>query len=127
MVELNGKAPTPQVNGGAAPPKEAEVPAQGAGTVFEVRSGDTIVVCTGTLPSGELNLRQITLAGVQAPRLGLKTTSVNSADENWAWESKEFLRTWLLNKQVSFGLFVVGSLKDIFGNGGRFSAVIFAT
>ena len=92
---------SPQPNGNGAAPQGGSVkqPIQGGGTVYQVLSGDTIEVCLGTRQD-RMILRRLTLAGVQAPRMGLKTSNMNTADEPFSWDSREFLRKWLLNKQV---------------------------
>jgi len=58
----------------SAPPTDAAATG-GLATVWNVISGDTFEVCVG-VTRGQVELKRITMAGVIAPRLGLKTQQV---------------------------------------------------
>ena len=73
----------------------------GVAGVWNVLSGDTFEVCLG-VTKGQPNLKKISLAGISAPRLGLKSLQVETLDEPGAWSSKEFLSELLLTKKVQF-------------------------
>ena len=63
-----------------------------------VLSGDTVILmgtATGGGPPPEM---QLTLASLQAPRLGHHEVK----DEPWAWQSRDFLRSRLIGKRVQF-------------------------
>jgi staphylococcal nuclease domain-containing protein 1 len=76
---------------------------QGAATVFSIKSGDTVELCSAQKAKNVAPQRmEVSLAGLQAPRLGVKTPTHCTPDEAFAWESREYLRTHLLNKQVQF-------------------------
>eukprot|EP00392_Amoebophrya_sp_AT5.2_P007904 g7923.t1 len=60
----------------SAPPTDAAATG-GLATVWNVISGDTFEVCVG-VTRGQVELKRITMAGVIAPRLGLKTQQVKS-------------------------------------------------
>lgn len=69
-------------------------------TVKAVVSGDTLVLLgksVNDLPPSEI---VITLASINAPRIS--KASQGPAEEKFAWESKEFLRTLLIGKSVTF-------------------------
>lgn len=92
------------VTNGSGPPKASDKdlgPSQGAGTVWNVVSGDSLEVCLG-VANGVPTLKKITLAGVIAPRLGIRTQQTSNPDEPCAWESREFLRGLALAKKVQF-------------------------
>lgn len=70
------------------------------GTVVEVVSGDTLLI----LPEGknyesESTLLKVSLASVRSPRLG--STMTGRADEPYAAECKDRLRTMVIGKQAS--------------------------
>ncbi|KNC80272.1 hypothetical protein SARC_07366 [Sphaeroforma arctica JP610] len=74
-----------------------------SGVVKSVTSGDTVVI-RGTPQKGPPSERTLCLAGVQAPRLGLRPRTENetTTDEPYAWESRDALRTLLIGKPVRF-------------------------
>lgn len=86
-------------------PKAAAGPTQGVATVYQIKSGDTIVLCGPQSGKGKPSTKEISLAAVQAPRLGVKSPSHTTPDEPFAWESREYLRKLLLNKQVQFKVY----------------------
>ncbi|KAH8916110.1 transcription factor [Atractiella rhizophila] len=63
-------------------------------------SGDTVVLRGRAMgPGGALpKERTLHLAGLSAPRMGTRDRN----DEPWAFESREFLRTLLVGKEVNF-------------------------
>lgn len=63
------------------------------GIVKSVQSGDTIVI-RGRQPGQE---RVLHLAHLQAPRVRR-----DGADEAYAWQARDFLRTLLVNREVTF-------------------------
>jgi len=77
----------------------------GKGTVKAVLSGDTIVVISlAKNQQGPPKERVITISNINAPKLGRKKNDEKNAtpDEPFAWHSKEFLRTRLIGRQVSY-------------------------
>ncbi|CAD7961464.1 unnamed protein product [Amoebophrya sp. A120] len=94
----NGAPAAPGAVPQAAPAPTAE---GGVANVWNVISGDTFEVCMG-VNKGHVDLKRITIAGILAPRLGIKSQQVDTKDEPLAWESKEFLRKMLLAKKVQF-------------------------
>ncbi|CAD7971719.1 unnamed protein product [Amoebophrya sp. A25] len=73
----------------------------GVAAVWNVVSGDQFEICMG-VNKGHVELKKIAIAGVTAPRMGLKSLQVDTKDEPFAWESKEYLRKMLLAKKVQF-------------------------
>eukprot|EP01134_Creolimax_fragrantissima_P005771 CFRG5771T1 len=73
------------------------------GVVKSVTSGDTVVI-RGNPQKGPPPERTLCLAGVQAPRLGLRPRNENETtqDEAYAWESREALRSLVIGKTVRF-------------------------
>ncbi|GFH12962.1 ribonuclease [Haematococcus lacustris] len=69
------------------------------GTVKEVVSGDTVVVC-GAVKSGPPPEKRLTLSSVIAPKLAKRDGSTK--DEPFAWASREFLRQKIIGQQVVF-------------------------
>lgn len=75
----------------------------GLATVKAVISGDTIVLLGSATAGGPPPEKQVTLAGMMAPRLGRATGSAEAMrDEPFAFASREFLRHKCLGKQVRF-------------------------
>lgn len=70
---------------------------RGAGVVKAVLSGDTLII-QGPPQGGPPPEKQISLIGIQAPRLARKDTT----DEPFAWASREQLRLACIGKQVNF-------------------------
>lgn len=70
----------------------------GYATVKGVLTGDTLLLM-GRSASGPPPELQLTLSGVNAPRLARGSGSV---DEPFAWEARDFLRKLTLGKTVSF-------------------------
>lgn len=73
------------------------------GTVKQVLSGDTIVI-RGVAKNGPPPERTICLAGVSAPRLGIRGNErvAPTKDEPVAWESRDFLRRCVVGQSVMF-------------------------
>ncbi|KAL6757416.1 hypothetical protein V8C86DRAFT_2625605 [Haematococcus lacustris] len=69
------------------------------GTVKEVVSGDTVVIC-GAVKSGPPPEKRLTLSSVIAPKLAKRDGSTK--DEPFAWASREFLRQKIIGQQVVF-------------------------
>ncbi|KAI4998574.1 hypothetical protein ZWY2020_053916 [Hordeum vulgare] len=71
------------------------------GKVVEVVSGDCIIVADDAAPYGSPSAeRRVNLSSIRAPKLGNPRREDNKP-ENFARESKEFLRTRLIGKQVT--------------------------
>ena len=78
------------------------------GVVKEVGSGDSLVVVSSgasshlAIPptSGVRQEKRLILSGIMAPRLGRRDGS--TADEPWAWSSREGLRRLLVGESVVF-------------------------
>ncbi|XP_047081605.1 ribonuclease TUDOR 1-like [Lolium rigidum] len=71
------------------------------GKVVEVVSGDCIIVADDAAPYGSPSAeRRINLSSIRAPKLGNPRREDNKP-ETFARESKEFLRTRLIGKQVT--------------------------
>lgn len=70
---------------------------------FKVLSGDTVVI-RGKPVGGPPPEKVLSLAGISAPRLARRPTAGQEAeaDEPFAWEAREFLRSKLVGKEVSF-------------------------
>jgi len=67
--------------------------------VVEVVSGDCIIVADDAAPYGSPSAeRRVNLSSIRAPKLGNARTDVKP--EPFGRESKEFLRTRLIGKQV---------------------------
>jgi len=76
------------------------------GIVKQVLSGDSIII-RGQPKGGPPPERQISLANINAPRLARRPNpniegSVETQDEPFAWECREFLRKKLIGKEVFF-------------------------
>lgn len=63
------------------------------GTVFEVVSGDCVVV----MDRASRTERRVTLSSIRAPRMGTRERE----PEDWAVEAKDFLRKLLIGKEVN--------------------------
>jgi len=89
------------------PPKKEAV--TGKGQVKAVPSGDTVVVIhlEKNRPPVE---RKITFSNIRAPKLGLRTFNEKKEDEDFAWQSREFLRKLAIEKPVSYT--IEGTSKD---------------
>ncbi|VAI01194.1 unnamed protein product [Triticum turgidum subsp. durum] len=71
------------------------------GKVVEVVSGDCIIVADDAAPYGSPSAeRRVNLSSIRAPKLGNPRREDNKPDK-FARESKEFLRTRLIGKQVT--------------------------
>jgi len=74
-------------------------PSEILGTVVEVQSGDTIIILpVGTEYTSEDVLQKVSLASIRAPRLG--NERAGRADEPYAAECRERLRSLVIGKQV---------------------------
>jgi staphylococcal nuclease domain-containing protein 1 len=74
--------------------------------VVEVVSGDCIIVADDAAPYGSPSAeRRINLSSIRAPKLGNPRREDNKP-ETFARESKEFLRTRLIGKQVCVVRFI---------------------
>ena len=83
------------------------------GVVREIPSGDTVVI-SGAVRSGPAPEKRITLSSMVAPRLGRRDGS--SADEPFAWASREALRKLVIGQTVVFKVdYVVDSISREFG------------
>lgn len=83
------------------------------GTVVNVRSGDTLTIA-GAVKSGIPPQKRITLSSLKAPTLGRGDGS--SADEPFAWASREALRKLTIGQSVIFKVdYVVDSISREFG------------
>ncbi|CAH1799685.1 unnamed protein product [Owenia fusiformis] len=76
------------------------------GIVKQIQSGDAVVV-RGQPKGGPPLEKTICLSNVTAPRLARRANpnlkeSVETKDEPWAWEAREFMRKKLIGKEVSF-------------------------
>jgi len=69
------------------------------GIVKGVLSGDTLLIMGPDSSKGPPPEKLLSLAGVQAPRLGNRS---GTPDAPFAWESREFLRKLAIGKRVSF-------------------------
>lgn len=112
VQQLKAPKPAPvqqQSSAAAAPPKPKLI--SGTARVKSVLSGDTVVLVSG---SGAEKV--ISLSGIQAPRAlrGPKNADDDkSAEEPFGWESKEYLRSQLIGKIVSFNInHVVNERKE---------------
>ena len=70
------------------------------GVVKAVPSGDTVIVMGVDASRGPPPEKQITLSGLEAPRLGNRNGP--TADAPWAWASREHLRQRAVGKRVTF-------------------------
>lgn len=75
---------------------------------FQVLSGDSVVI-RGQPRGGPPPERQLCLSNVNAPKLARRANpniegSVETRDEPFAWESREFLRKKLIGKEVLFSI-----------------------
>ena len=95
--------------------KDDKNPKSGTGTVIEVPDGATLVLnLAGFVPkttSGvDMVMRKIGIAGCVAPRVcskaGTDKDGNKQQDQHYAWESREYLRNWLLGKKVSITFFL---------------------
>jgi len=78
------------------------------GIVKQVLSGDCVVV-RGQPKGGPPPEQQIALSNVVAPKVGRRANpniagSLETRDEPYAWESREYLRSKLIGKEVSFNI-----------------------
>ena len=93
-------------------------PKQGFGTVIEVPDGATLVLNTAT-STGKKSFveRKLCIAGCMAPRLCTKLARNDEGqklgDQHFAWESREYLRNWLLGKKVSIFLVLDHTLPAV--------------
>ncbi|CAL1537379.1 unnamed protein product [Lymnaea stagnalis] len=74
--------------------------------VKQVLSGDTVVL-RGQPKGGPPPERTVCLSNITAPKLARRAnpnvdTSVETKDEPWAWEAREYLRKKLVGKEVVF-------------------------
>ncbi|KAI1796408.1 transcription factor [Ganoderma leucocontextum] len=65
---------------------------------FSVISGDSLLLRGSPGPQGSAKERVLHLADIQAPRMGTSTRE----DEDWAFESREFLRALAVGKPITF-------------------------
>jgi len=81
----------------------AQQPVMHKGVVKQVLSGDSIII-RGQPRGGPPPERQLALSNVVAPRLARRAVgdSVETSDEAYAWETREFLRKKLIGKEVQF-------------------------
>ncbi|PIK48262.1 putative nuclease domain-containing protein 1 [Apostichopus japonicus] len=85
-----------------APPK----PVVHRGIVKQILSGDAVII-RGVPKGGPPPEKQICLSNVVAPKLARRANpniehSVETPDEPYAWEAREFLRKKLIGKDVAF-------------------------
>ncbi|XP_065069172.1 staphylococcal nuclease domain-containing protein 1-like [Rhopilema esculentum] len=76
------------------------------GIVKQVLSGDCVIV-RGQPKGGPPPEQQIAFSNVVAPKVGRRANpniegSLETKDEPYAWESREYLRSMLIGKEVSF-------------------------
>ncbi|XP_077999812.1 staphylococcal nuclease domain-containing protein 1-like [Glandiceps talaboti] len=76
------------------------------GIVKQVLSGDAVII-RGQPKGGPPPERQLNLSNVTAPRMARRANpniegQVDTKDEPWAWEAREFLRKKLVGKEVCF-------------------------
>eukprot|EP00117_Sycon_ciliatum_P012541 scpid19522/ scgid13573/ Staphylococcal nuclease domain-containing protein 1; 100 kDa coactivator; p100 co-activator len=73
------------------------------GVVKQILSGDSLII-RGQPRGGPPPERTVGLSGITAPRLARRQQDADneSTDEPWAWECREFLRTLLVGKEVTF-------------------------
>lgn len=84
----------------------AQTPHMNRGIVKQVLSGDSVVI-RGQPRGGPPPERQLCLSNVNAPKLARRSNpnvegSVETRDEPFAWEAREFLRKKLIGKEVLF-------------------------
>ncbi|KAK2563698.1 Staphylococcal nuclease domain-containing protein 1 [Acropora cervicornis] len=84
----------------------AQSPHMSRGIVKQVLSGDSVVI-RGQPRGGPPPERQLCLSNVNAPKLARRSNpnvegSVETRDEPFAWEAREFLRKKLIGKEVLF-------------------------
>ncbi|CAG9138335.1 unnamed protein product [Plutella xylostella] len=82
----------------------APAPAYKIGIVKQVLSGDTIVIRKQP-KGGPPPEKVIALSGITAPKLGRQKTvnsDLETKDEPYAWEAREYLRKRLVGKEVVF-------------------------
>lgn len=84
----------------AAPPTPYQPAGFLHGIVKQVLSGDTLVIMSADQSRFPPPEKQVSLAYLTAPRLGNR--GKNEPDQPFAWRAREFLRTWLIGKPVSF-------------------------
>lgn len=82
--------------------KEEPIRQFGYGRVIQVHSGDSFSVIGGATKENPVPpVKEIAISGVRAPRVVRGRTGV---DENFGWEAKEYLRKYLMGKQVRFNI-----------------------
>uniref|UniRef100_R7W5A3 Nuclease domain-containing protein 1 n=1 Tax=Aegilops tauschii TaxID=37682 RepID=R7W5A3_AEGTA len=85
------------------------------GKVVEVVSGDCIIVADDAAPYGSPSAEwQVNLSSIRAPKLGNPRREDNKPDK-FARESKEFLRTRLIGKQVTVEMEYSGRISTMDG------------
>jgi len=93
---------------------------KGRGIVKAVLSGDTIIVVhLERNQHGPPLEREITISNIVAPKLGRRKTAKKpaTADENFAWASREWLRKLVIGKQVSYVIdYLSPSKEKAYGN-----------
>lgn len=73
------------------------------GMVYQVNSGDSLVIRGHAPPMARVPQKTIVLAGIVAPKLGrISNEGIETKDEPYAWEAREFVRKHLLNTPVQF-------------------------
>lgn len=72
------------------------------GVVKQVLSGDTLVLMGGPRPGGPPAVRTVCLAGIAAPRLAMKSQTLETRDEPFAFASREAIRKKVIGEVVSF-------------------------
>ncbi|XP_002732557.2 staphylococcal nuclease domain-containing protein 1-like [Saccoglossus kowalevskii] len=83
-----------------------QTPSIQRGIVKQVQSGDSVII-RGQPKGGPPPERQLCLSNITAPRLARRASpniegSVDTKDEPFAWEAREFLRKKLVGKEVCF-------------------------
>ncbi|XP_073239320.1 staphylococcal nuclease domain-containing protein 1-like [Porites lutea] len=86
----------------------AQSPQMNRGIVKQVLSGDSVII-RGQPRGGPPPERQLCLSNVNAPKLARRSNpnvegSVETRDEPFAWEAREFLRKKLIGKEVLFSV-----------------------
>eukprot|EP00299_Pterocystis_sp_00344_P018055 c9026_g1_i1.p1 GENE.c9026_g1_i1~~c9026_g1_i1.p1 ORF type:complete len:890 (+),score=268.03 c9026_g1_i1:30-2672(+) len=72
------------------------------GLVKAVPNGDTLVIMNAAHKGGPPPEKRVTLSGIVVPRIGYKKDDTFVADEDYAWEAREFLRKLVIGKNVTF-------------------------
>lgn len=101
------------------PPPTPAQPSIRRGFVKQVLSGDAVVL-QGQATNGPPPEATVYLSNVSAPRLGKRPTesAAGTADEPFAWQSREFLRKKIVGQMVTF-------MKEFTASSGRDHGKVF--